>query len=354
MNINSKEFQELLDWLNSVYTEDDITPKRLSESLDDAVSLWFNEDKYDLGLLGEQEPPLKSRAFPPSISLFQKLDEIIFDAHINPDSIKHLYALPKLNRLLVLDTTDCQDYSFSVEGFKHLTKLRVNAIFDTIPSGIGELVTLEELDISLPNTSIINFSLEKLKKLWSVSLYLPLCDTLPKGIFDLPNLEELSLHTAAKIPDDISKLTKLHHLALTLSPEQGNTQFYEQLPVTRNLRALSISGEGLEPFPSWIADKNVTWLAYKGMPLGYLPEYLLDFNELYSLGLTKCGIKEIPKWVAQIPSLHSLWLSNNEIKHVPDEILEMNLGTLSLAGNPIDEKEQKRIKEIMGHRVLFE
>ena len=286
--------------------------------------------------------------------MYQQIGELFFDAQIDPDSIKHLYALPKLKKLLVLDSSHCQDYHFSVEGFQHLTKLRIDAMFNAIPEGVGSLQTLEILELEMKNVTTINFSLEKLKQLQTLSLCLTSCNTLPKGIFELPNLKELRLHTGAYIPNDITKLTNLNQLVLTISNEQGTPHFYEKLPIYEHVGLLGISGEGLEPFPAWIANKNVSWLSYEGMCLGAIPEYLLDFDRLYSLALQNCGISEIPTWITKLTEVHSIYLDRNEITHVPDEILSMNLVHLSLSGNPISEQERKRVQDVMGQTVLFE
>jgi len=78
---------------------------------------------------------------------------------------------------------------------------------------------------------------------------------------------------------------------------------------------------------------NLTYLNISNTKIDIRTEKILSLSSLLKLVAGGLGLKEIPKEIFKIKSLHSLFLPSNHIKTVPKEIAELDLSELYLDDN---------------------
>ncbi|VAH83254.1 unnamed protein product [Triticum turgidum subsp. durum] len=138
--------------------------------------------------------------------------------HITCDLAGHITKL-EFDLTNLSGTLDELDFS----AFPHMEELIMfgNGLHGTVPAGIGNLMSLVELHISLNPylTGAIPRSIGQLKHLASLKLIssLGLAGTLPEEIGNLTSLEALTITSVTltgSIPPTIGMLTKLRVLSL--------------------------------------------------------------------------------------------------------------------------------------------
>lgn len=166
------------------------------------------------------------------------------------------------------------DTLFSFSVFKSLKSLELKCV-GFVPESVGDLESLNHLDLSGADFVFLPESIGKLKKLQSLNL----ADSkrlrfLPRSIGELTNLSNLNLHNTALwyFPDSFEKLVNLKILSL------GCTKFER------------------------------------------LPEYLKTFQNLESLSLAIPSLKILPDWIGELEKLRTLFLETGNFETLPESI----------------------------------
>jgi len=251
-----------------------------------------------------------------------------------------------------------------VTSLTNLKKLVVtNSLIAKIPETIGNLKSLEYLDLSIGDLTELPDSLANLKKLKYLDLsgndivslpevipkmskleYLNLSGndlvSFPEGISKMSKLQNLDLsnNNLKTLPSDINKLKKLS--ILDLSSNSGEITNIELIKSLKKLKSLNLSGNELpSSFDSWI--KNISSLEtlnlrYTG--LTSFPSSIVNLKKLTNLDLTYNSIVELPSSIKKLTKLSTLDLTSNGIVSIPSNIKYLkNLTYLYLDSNRITE-----------------
>ena len=130
--------------------------------------------------------------------------------------------------------------------------------FNRLPAEIGELQSLQELQLNMTQISTLPPEIAKLKNLRS--LHINDCEftTLPKEIGRLANLEELLLprNPLKKLPDEMVQLRQLCKLDLRETQLSG---LPEAIGGLASLQELELTNTPLEKLPDEMAQLTQLW-----------------------------------------------------------------------------------------------
>ncbi|KAG5564671.1 hypothetical protein RHGRI_000752 [Rhododendron griersonianum] len=180
-----------------------------------------------------------------------------------------------------------------------LTKLNMrDCHLSYLPEEIGNLISLQTLDLAKNNLSILPDGICNLTCLKSLRLTENNVSNLPSGIGRLASLEILNLgrNSLCILPDTIGKLSCLKDLFV------GNNK--------------------LSHLPSEIGDlDSLETLVLEGNN-GFhaLPESICKLVRLRHLNLTDCNLSHLPSEIDRLISLVYLYLGHNTSLTIPDSI----------------------------------
>lgn len=258
------------------------------------------------------------------------------------------------------------------------------------PEDLDKLVNLQTLTFgkeSIEGFSNLPASLVKIHKLQTLKLkgvsQLDLKQTF-EILAQLPNLETLSLFGLGDqieiLPNEISKLTNLKSLGISKSksltqlpksiqklkklevfyweevPSLAIADTFKKLRGLKNIKRLSCFGNGITEIPAEIEYlKNIERLDLSFNDLTAMPEQIGKLKKLKFIDLfSNKRMDVLPKSVGKLKQLENLNLGNNQIKELPDELSKLeNLKELYLAGNPISEEEQEKIKKMLPNTEII-
>lgn len=183
-------------------------------------------------------------------------------------------------------------------------------------------------------------------------------------------LENLDLTGLSDMPELPAHYAQIHYL--TLNAVTGGAEDINRLlgrfPAVNRLEIL---GRGLTEIPEGVAGMgDLVHLSLEGMGLtidqqsmdlfmrvralddldltGNVLGEITDVGRLHvsTLWLNETGLTQWPSWIDSLP-LHTLDISDNQIVHLPDYILDNSVGqpsqmTIHAYGNPIDHEELRR------------
>ena len=265
----------------------------------------------------------------------------------------HLAAITELD-LELKSITSLKSGDF--DGLTALTTLNLgrNAM-TSLPSGIfDELTALTDLKLGGNNlTSLPDNIFDKLTSLTSLDMETVSGEnglTFSSDIFDeLTNLTTLNLaqNKLTSLPSDIfDELTNL--TTLGLYNQKTNTSSLTSLPSDifdelTSLTSLGLHNSGLTSLPSGIFDEltSLTSLILNSNRLTSLPSGIFDeLTSLTSLGLSNNGLTSLPSGIFEELPLFNLFLNNNELTTLSDNIFKGNRfglnSLLRLQGNTVD------------------
>jgi hypothetical protein len=200
---------------------------------------------------------------------------------------------------------------------KFITELNIsNNRFQTLPTIIFQMSSLELLDISNNSLSMISPEIGNLTKLKALSARNNLITVLPKTIIKISHLQELNL--------------------------AGNefTQFPLSLLQLQNLKSLYLGANKILTIPDNIdLLSKLETLYLGGNRLTTVPDALGNLSSLSSLALCDNQLETLPQAFGNLHNLQTLSLHNNQIRYLPTEIITLqNLSNLSLRNNPLVSK----------------
>lgn len=251
---------------------------------------------------------------PAAIAKATQLEELAFDSPVKKPLPKELGSLTKLKKLVVHE---------KIYGF---------------PKELFELKNLEEIELNAPLIKTIPEDFKSLPKLKSFTL-MQLWFSEKQVVLDVENileilsksscLERLNLSDSMikAIPKTITSLTGLKELIL--STNQIST-LPEQLFELKDLRVLDLSMNKIKEVPKGFEklEKLQTLL----LNANYSPKIQLQnlfkhsLKNLQKLDISSCETKiDIPETIIEFSSLKELDFDNNQIKHLPDAILNIAL-----------------------------
>ncbi len=217
-----------------------------------------------------------------------------------------------------------------------------NAKIAKLPTRIGELQDLVELDISNEVTlgekkglQSLPREIGQLKNLRNLDLRNNRLKNLPESIGSLFRLRQLELggNELVALPDSIGNLTSLHRLGLS---NNHLLTIPTSIGSLRKLRELSLGyNKDLEPLPLSIANlQALLELELRGNILHELPQAIQKLRKLQYLYLSDNQLVVLPDWVGELTNLRTLELFQNHLSALPNSMEKLtNLRRLNLFSN---------------------
>ena len=201
--------------------------------------------------------------------------------------------------------------------------LRFNCLA-TLPYEIGNLTSLNTLDLSLSDIESLPSSIGRLKKLKNLNLeHTKELASLPDEIGDLISLNELNLaeSTISSLPPSIGRLKKLKNVNLYNTEELASLP--DEIGDLISLNELNLAESDIESLPSSIGRlknlKNLNLSCTK--ELASLPDEIGDLISLNELNLVESNISSLPSSIGRLKNLRKLHLTATEkLLNLPDEI----------------------------------
>ncbi len=221
-----------------------------------------------------------------------------------------------------------------------------------LPSEIGKLKNLEELNLTLQDLKMLPSEFTQLANLKILDISYNDFESFPTEIFSCENLDSLDLklsHITA-VPNEISKLKNLKKLILD---DNRLSNFPMAVTSLTELRELSITNGNIKTIPKEIGnltnleklDFGNFWNYDRKNKCDSLKNISLLTN-LKELNLEWTKIKSLPSEFSQLKKLEVLNIKYNDFKSFPEVIDQIpNLKLLIICYEEFDKKTMKELKK---------
>ncbi|TKY44563.1 Receptor protein kinase HSL1 [Spatholobus suberectus] len=213
-------------------------------------------------------------------------------------------------------------------------------LFGEIPETIGEMVALEDLDLSRSNlTGHIPRGLFMLKNLSKLILYNNNLSGEIPGVVEALNLSQLDLsqnNLTGKIPHDFGKLQKITWFSLSLNNLSGEIpQSIGRFPSLIHFRVMFNHLSGILPPDFGRYSKLETFLVASNSFNGRLPVNLCYQGQLLNLSVYENHLSgELPQLLGNCSSLVELKIYSNEfLGRIPSALWTYNLSNFMVSNN---------------------
>jgi len=263
---------------------------------------WADDNKIAVGKF----PREKER-----LAKLKELDLGGCDLKTLPDEFANLQSLEKLvlSSFDLTHNNEFQEFPKALCGLKNLKELNLeHCDLESLPDEFANLQSLERLKLS--NNEFQEF---------------------PKALCGLKNLKELDLSSCdlKSLPDEFANLQNLERLDLGLSIFY--TSFpnrFQEFPKSinilarlKNLKTLSLMSCGLNSLPNEFANlQSLESLDLSQNEFQEFPKALCELKNLKGLVLSWCGLKSLPDEFANLQSLEKLNLARNKFQEFPEII----------------------------------
>jgi len=268
-----------------------------------------------------------------------ELEKASFTANAIFSSLKNLKNLTALNINCYRKLKSLSSNFFYLTNLKRFILSNCEATIPTSSDNSLTWANLKNLEVlNLLSNSPTTFDLKYLGDIPSlkhVYLFYNKYTSIPESIGNLKNLESLELtsNTFNSLPKSIGNLGKLKILRLT---SNRLTSLPDEIGNLKNLEDLEFSYNEIASLPKSLGNLvNLKKLKGGNNKIISIPSYIGDFSKLEELSLNDNKISELPKSISN-PNLSYLYLQNNQIVKIPDEIGNMkNLKVVNLSHNSI-------------------
>jgi Leucine-rich repeat (LRR) protein len=212
----------------------------------------------------------------------------------------------------------------------------LNQRLTSLPSSIGNLISLQSLDLSSNEIKELPAEIVKLTKLKKIDLSANQLRELPANIIELTSLQELNLsnNQLQELPLDIGKLNSLEDLELSYN------QFVEIPAAVGNLsslQTLSICSNPLTEISPVISKlTSLTNLILYSNQISTIPAEIGHLSNLKALKMSSNELTTISSEIGKLSKLTDLYLPTNHLKTLPPEIGKLiSLQDADLAHNQL-------------------
>ena len=219
------------------------------------------------------------------------------------------------------------------------TVLKLNdSQLTSLPSEIGKLINLKELDVSSNQLTSLPSNIGKLVKLKELSVYSNQLTSLPSDIGKLVNLEKLvvSFNQLTSLPSSICDgLVNLEELDVS---ENQLTSLPPEIGKLVNLKQLYVGNNQLTSLPPEIGKLvNLKNLSVYANQLTSLPSAICDgLVNLKELSVSDNRLTSLPFEIGKLVNLEELIVHNNQLTSLPSEIGDLiNLKELVVFQNQL-------------------
>lgn len=211
-----------------------------------------------------------------------------------------------------------------------------NNLRDSIPSSIGKLTALVEINLNYNFVTYIPEEIGKLSKLKNLFLRSNQIKQLPVSLSALHELEkvDISKNLILVFPDSLEKLAKLNFLDASYNDLVSLPESFASL---LRLSSLNLSGNNFVEIPLAITKlKALKELYFSDNPIRNIPVELFTLDSLTILYLNGNMISTIPGEIENLKFIKDLQLSGNQLRSVPVELGNLiSLNNLDLSYNLI-------------------
>ena len=228
------------------------------------------------------------------------------------------------------------------ESIGNLTSLQLLDLHSTriseLPESIGNLTNLQSLDLSLTRISVLPECIGNLTNLQSLDLRNTRISALPKCIGYLTSLQslDLSLTRISALPESIGNLTSLQSLDLILTRISA---LPESIGNLTSLQSLDLGKTSIGGIPKSIRDlKSIKRLNLSFTKISSLPDSIGYLTSLKRLDLSNTQLSEIPDSIGNLTKLSYLFLENLTLAELPESLLNLNLEYINQKYNFLEHK----------------
>ena len=261
----------------------------------------------------------------------------------------------QLGKFFSLNTTTKTDWDikmgFSVEN-QRIIKIGIfHKKTSTLPKSIGNLSSLQVLELGYNKVMTLPKSIGNLKSLKTLGIYYNKLMTLPESIGDLKSLTYFDLRNnqLSTLPESIGNLSSLQTLHLV---NNQLSTLPESIGNLTSLKKLDLSYNQLTTLPESIGNLSLLEeLNLHKLKLTNLPESIGNLKSLKTLDLSFNQLTTLPESIWEIKSLQKLYLRNNRLTSLPESIGNLSLlEELNLKNNKLMTLP-KAIKNLERHGV---
>ncbi len=274
----------------------------------------------------------------------------ISGSYIDSTLPKKLFEIDSIESITI-QSKNLTEIPASIASSPRLKKLSVNQTQITkLPKEVYKSTTIEELIVSYNKISEIDEEIQNMKSLRRLGIDFNELEKIPdlSGI----KLETLSMQgnrLGTISPQQLPKTLKALLLGGQIEKNPDFSEFsslemltlndtrnaVEEIHLPQSIKRLSVNSPKSTSPPRGINNlPNLETLRWNGGKLSQINAH--DLPALYDLTLSNCNLPEVPEWIAKLPSLRNLDLSENCIEVLPDSFNEIKrLQELKLFGNPI-------------------
>lgn len=258
------------------------------------------------------------------ISEFPEISDSLTTLNLNYNRLKEVHFQSSNLRQLFLAGNDIKIFPSDLQ-FENLQNLDIS---------FNKLVEFENIVSIAPILESLNVSYNYLTKLPS-PLPSPL-RCLNANCNRLTETPDFSLLRNLKIirltQNYLTKMPPLPPTVETLQIEKNRISESSHINCS-HLYTLNLNQNDLADIPNF-SRSGTTSLILSRNPLTSLTISAVD-KAINTINLVDCGLKEVPPDIFRLPQLKELYLCNNNLSKLPNNIERSSLSTFNISGNPI-------------------
>lgn len=263
------------------------------------------------------------------------------------------------NPVLNISSNDLAQLPIQIQFLRHtITALNVSQnMLNELPSVIGDLVHLEELDANDNKIKTLTPRIAELKKLKKLYLYKNKLSVLPDEIGELQACVEMNLfnNELIKLPPAIAKLEQLEEFnaadnKLKTTPNLDGLTSLTRLALFNNnivimpplrgiakIQKIELYRNQLDVLPTIDTFDQMDEFQVANNRLMALPDNIGQQSGLEALEASRNMLTQVPESVCKLDKLWKLMLSNNKLTSLPPALFKLSLRTLDISANLFEE-----------------
>ncbi|MEZ4230782.1 MAG: hypothetical protein R3B89_16515 [Polyangiaceae bacterium] len=259
---------------------------------------------------------------------------------------------------LVLGATRLRELPARLGELTELRQLVIDAPLEALPPELARATRLETLKLTNTRLEALPEWLGEFEELQVLEVQSGPLRELPEALCSSPRLRSLTLNQLAleRLPDALGRCSALQELHLQRLPVSTLPSLAD-VPLTRVVLS-SLELSAVPPLPTSLSQLELSELPLDEPALdrvlsplerlqtlvlrGLKPELvrLPRLPALETLRLYACGLRDLPREVAQLSALRTLCLDQNPLTSLPDWVFELpNLERLYLYHTPFREEQ---------------
>lgn len=288
---------------------------------------------------GNMLPALKTLNFsynqitqlPQSIECLAKLQVLNMTANALlaiPDVIARCTSL---RRLLLASNSPLQEIPSSIGNLTALVEIQVNnCSLHSLPIQIGRLVLLETLGFSYNLVEVLPPTLVRCEALTDISFASNKIQTLPPWLGDLPLLQKCRFESNPLIFPSQMIQPRGHAFVMNY------LLLFKSARLTKVLELVRLNFTAIPPevSPQFVAGFSLVALRLDFNPIKHIPDAIYRLHTLAELSVANTKLKAVSEDVLLLTNLTLLQLHSNHLRYVSPKLGFMtHLQRLSLSGN---------------------